>query len=217
MKTETKLINSIEDAQEILGNLFVVRKVTEEEVFFTSNSYEYEYKLPVESLERAFEKSANWLKPDYTSFEALCNILHEIAEFNKLANQNIIFVDLSYTKTTYKLTYYDPKTNQETTTVKTNFMRKLKILRNPENKTNKYFTFNVPNQDSVKVPQSAVNDKFITAMEKTGVSVEITNKNETVLDLMFEKAVIDYISKKGFNDSYDKFVEVVSKFKENEI
>ena len=211
IKTEPKLVNTPEEAQEILGENFVIKNINDEVISFKDVKSIYNYKISHESLELSYENSSNWLKKDFARFKSLETAIIVMEEYNKFTNQNLVFVDLlgvPYKES--KIKFYNTFTKEEGIRTIQGFKHKLKS-KNKTSNSNDFFTFDVQNKEKVKVPQSEVNNKFLTVMEKTGLSVEIVDRNESILDLMFEKAVSDYIKTKGFNASYDKFVEVLTK------
>lgn len=209
IKTEIKLVNTPEEAQEILGANFIVTNINDEFISFKDVKDANKYKISHESLEVSYENSSNWLKKEFVRFKSLKTAITLIEEYNKFANENLVFVDLfgdPYKSS--KIKFYNTFTKEEGVRTISAFKHRLKSKNKTVN-SNDYFTFDV--KEKVKVPQSEVNNKFLTVMEKTGLSVEIVDRNESILDLMFEKAVYDYIKTKGFNASYDKFVEVLTK------
>lgn len=211
IKTEPKLVNTPEEAQEILGANFVIKNLNDEVISFKDVKSIYNYKISHESLELSYENSSNWLKKDFARFKSLETAIIVMEEYNKFTNQNLVFVDLlgvPYKES--KIKFYNPFTKEEGIRTIQGFKHKLKS-KNKTSNSNDFFTFEVQNKEKVKVPQSEVNNKFLTVMEKTGMPVEIVKGNESILDLMFEKAVSDYIKTKGFNASYDKFIEVLTK------
>ena len=211
IKTEPKLVNTPEEAQEILGANFVIKNLNDEVISFKDVKSIYNYKISHESLELSYENSSDWLKKDFTRFKSLETAIIVMEEYNKFTNQNLVFVDLlgvPYKES--KIKFYNPFTKEEGIRTIQGFKHKLKS-KNKTSNSNDFFTFEVQNKEKVKVPQSEVNNKFLTVMEKTGMPVEIVKGNESILDLMFEKAVSDYIKTKGFNASYDKFIEVLTK------